>query len=61
MKNIIIKITTVLFLGLLIMGCEKWDEYESADLASAPEATLSLVAVQDSAVTVSVNTNVAGY
>lgn len=61
MKNIIIKITTVLFLGLLIMGCEKWDEYESADLASAPEATLSLVAVQDSAVTVSVNTNVPGY
>lgn len=61
MKNIIIKITSVLILGLAVMGCENWEEYESAELASAPDVTLNLVSVQDSTITVGVNTNVPGY
>ncbi|HYQ55974.1 MAG TPA: hypothetical protein VEP89_01420 [Draconibacterium sp.] len=61
MKKIIYNITAVLLLGLLITSCEDWDEYKSADLAGAPDITLNLVSVLDSAVMVSVNTNVAGY
>jgi hypothetical protein len=61
MKKIITRITAVLFLGLLIMGCDEWETYENPALQSAPDVTLSLVSVQDSTVTVGVNTNASGY
>lgn len=55
------KISAFMLGTILVFGCTEFDEFESADLGDAPALTLALVSAGDSSITVSMNSDAAGY